>query len=719
MTNGRTPLTEGARILTDRGTAVVVEILSTGVRLRDALGHLEHVSWQGLPMARAIDEGQVAALTEPLRPLWDVLDDKAKGVALRRLEVVQEVITGYRDGHHELAREGEPRSPFGPGFGVSESRRCTAMAELLAYEGEFDRETQRRVRDGELQSAAISVNTVRKWVRDWKQGGLRALIDGRSTRQSKSWDLIDPRYRQVAQRVIDTLDGDKSTVSLNELDRRTRVELRSEGITDVVTPQRITQAFLSTLKRAKGATTRAQRSRSLQAVSGTRHYPALRPGQVVAIDATRADNLVYDALNGRAYSVEILTAIDVATRVVLALRVVPRSADGIDAGLMIYDVCRPFSLAVDGSAVGPWRWVGLPEQVDMSQVAVRAGSRVLAPDFTTLQGQHEIPSVMPDAIRCDRGAIFISEHFRAVLHDLGVDLLLSRGSKPTDNPHVERWHETLQRAVQQIPGYKGRNTSERGRLVGQEPLLTAQELQQHLRAFIALDYHRSWHTGLVLPGEPTARVSPLEMWDAMVEATGRIDVPQRSDLIYQFLPVRWATIGHTGVELSDIPYDSEVLDRYRRVERGRFRQQDCAAPFFVDPHDLSRIWFRDPETQRVEPIEWRGANRTGAPMTQVIVDAARRRIHERGGNNVLFRGSASRQILDELTELTKTPSNREWKAKWSAAARRVEQSRMDHDEARGAVSVSDRRRLRAVRDQTPEERSGTLRRAWPNLLTEE
>ncbi|WP_187292981.1 DDE-type integrase/transposase/recombinase, partial [Mycobacteroides abscessus] len=586
-----------------------MEILSTGVRLRDALGHLEHVSWQGLPMARAIDEGQVAALTEPLRPLWDVLDDKAKGVALRRLEVVQEVITGYRDGHHELAREGEPRSPFGPGFGVSESRRCTAMAELLAYEGEFDRETQRRVRDGELQSAAISVNTVRKWVRDWKQGGLRALIDGRSTRQSKSWDLIDPRYRQVAQRVIDTLDGDKSTVSLNELDRRTRVALRSEGITDVVTPQRITQAFLSTLKRTKGTTTRAQRSSSLQAVSGTRHYPALRPGQVVAIDATRADNLVYDALNGRAYSVEILTAIDVATRVVLALRVVPRSADGIDAGLMIYDVCRPFSLAVDGSAVGPWRWVGLPEQVDMSQVAVRAGSRVLAPDFTTLQGQHEIPSVMPDAIRCDRGAIFISEHFRAVLHDLGVDLLLSRGRKPTDNPHVERWHETLQRAVQQIPGYKGRNTSERGRLVGQEPLLTAQELQQHLRAFIALDYHRSWHTGLVLPGEPSARVSPLEMWDAMVEATGRIDVPQRSDLIYQFLPVRWATIGHAGVELSDIPYDSEVLDRYRRVERGRFRQQDCAAPFFVDPHDLSRIWFRDPETQRVEPIEWRGANR--------------------------------------------------------------------------------------------------------------
>ena len=51
-----------------------------------------------------------------------------------------------------------------------------------------------------------------------------------------------------------------------------------------------------------------------------------------------------------------------------------------------------------------------------------------------------------------------------------------------------------------IPGYKGRNTSERGRLVSKEPLMTAQELQDHLRRFVALDYHRDWHTGMILDG---------------------------------------------------------------------------------------------------------------------------------------------------------------------------------------------------------------------------
>ncbi|WP_342752213.1 hypothetical protein [Mycolicibacterium hodleri] len=612
-----------------------------------------------------------------------------------------------------MARPGEPRHPFGPGFGWSESRRCLAMAELLSYQGQFDPDLQRRLRDGEIASATVNSSTIRNWVRAWKTTGLSGLIDGRRARSSRSWDLIDERYRAVATEVVDSLDGDRSTVSLQELDRRILVHLQHDGVHDLQMPQRITQEFLSTLKADKGATTRAQRSRKLQKVSGNKHYPAIRPGQIVAIDATRADNLVYDALSGQPWSVEILTAIDVATRVVLALRVVPKSANGLEAGLLLYDVCRPFSLAVHGTSLSGWRWVGLPEQLDISDIAVQAGRRTVAPDFSTLQGEHRVPSVAPDAIHCDHGSIFVSDHFYALLRDLGIDLLLSRGKKPTDNPHVERWHETIQRGLQQIPGYKGRNVSERGRLVSEEPLLTAAQLQEHLRRFIALDYHRTWHTGLILPGEPTARLSPLEMWDVLVEVTGRIDVPQQPDLIYQFLPIRWGTISHAGVEFADMTYDSPMLDPYRTVPTGYFRAADRAAPFHVDPHDLSRIWFRDPHTHRVEPIEWRGANRTQAPLTHTIVDLARQRIRRRGGNTVLKRGSATRQILAELTELTATPGSPYVTSKLKAAARRVEQSRIDHAEAQYAQDSSPTEP--AV---VPAVSAASLSQAWPNLLEE-
>lgn len=84
---------------------------------------------------------------------------------------------------------------------------------------------------------------------------------------------------------------------------------------------------------------------------------------------------MFDPLSGRAYSAEIPTAIEVATRVVRAIRVVPQSANGIEAGLLIYDVCRPFSPAVEGASISDWRWVGLPEQLDFSQVTIRTYRR--------------------------------------------------------------------------------------------------------------------------------------------------------------------------------------------------------------------------------------------------------------------------------------------------------------------------------------------------------
>jgi transposase InsO family protein len=718
MSEGRTHIREGTRVLADNGTGVVASVGSTGYVIRDAFGTLESVGWPDESAVREIAEGEVAPLAESLRPLWDSLDDNAKRVALDRLEVVQEILTGYREGHRELARDGEPRYPFGPGFGVSESCRCEVMAGLLAEEHRHQRASQRRIQDGETRSGTTNPSTIRKWVRSWKDGGLRGLIDGRSLRARRSWERIDPRYRELAEQVLDTLDGDKSTVSIRELDRRIRVRLIDSGVRDPNVPERITGEYLSTLKKQRGATPRAQRSRSLRKTSGIQHFPAIRPGQVVAIDATRADNLVYSPLTGKPYSVEILTAIDVSTRVVLALRVTPRSADGIDAGLMVYDICRPFSAVVQGTAMTDWRWVGLPERLDLSHTRVRAGRQLLAPDFTTLQGQHRIPSVRPDAIHADQGAIFISRVFRATLRDLGIDLLLSRGAHPTDNPHVERWHETFQRALQQFPGYKGRNTSERGRLVSAEPLMTAHELQDFLRRFVALDYHRCWHTGLILPGEPAARLCPLEMWDAMIEVCGRIDVPQTPDLIYQFLPIRWLTISHQGVEWANLVYDSTALDDYRTVASGYFRAGDSAAPFHVDPHDVSRIWFRDPKTERVQPIAWRGAARTDAPMTARIVATACRRIRDRGGNAVLNRNSATRQILEELTELARVDKPDADCSQLIAATLRVEQARWDHNEAQEAIRMYPRK----PRDTSASAKMGdlsTVRTRWPDLLTEE
>lgn len=87
-----------------------------------------HVPWSELTEARSISEGRPAQVQESLRPVWDGLSEHTKRTALDHLEVVQEIVTGYRDGHQALARPGEPRSPFGEGFGLSETARCEARA---------------------------------------------------------------------------------------------------------------------------------------------------------------------------------------------------------------------------------------------------------------------------------------------------------------------------------------------------------------------------------------------------------------------------------------------------------------------------------------------------------------------------------------------------------------------------------------------------------------
>ena len=715
MNSGRTTLCVGAYVLTIRGANLVVKLDSSGIDLRDCLSNVKHREWNDLPDLQNIVDGYPVAFSRAFRPLWDSLDEDARRLALNKLEVVQELVTGYRDGHPELKRPGEPYPPFGPDFGVSETKRAQAMAAVLTQEALGDRTLQRRLRDGELVSLGTNESTVRNWVRNWRDKGLLGLIDGRHMRKGLSFDVVDARYRAIAEEQFATLDGDRSTIAIQEMHRRIQVELRNQGIFDYHAPQRTTQQYLSNLMRQRGDTTRSQRTKKLQDASGPTQFPGIRPGQVVAIDVTRADNLVFDTFNGKPLSVEIITAIDVATRVVLALRVVPMSANGFEAGLLVYDICRPFSMCVAGTDVSDWRWVGLPDQIDFSDAMDATWRQELSLDLTTLQGEHPIPSVMPDAIHCDNGAIFISDHFRAILHDLQIDLLLSRPAHPTDNPQVERWHETIQRGLQQIPGYKGRNVSERGRLVADEPILTAQELQLHLRKFIALDYHRHGNDGLIHPPAVAAKMCPLDSWDVMVEATGRIDVPQRHDLIYQFLPIKWGTIGPAGVEFSNLRYENpQVFDSLRYVEKGRFREKDRAAPFFYDPNDVSRIWFHDETTGRVEPIEWVGRSRVDAPMTDLILSELCKKIRRRGGNGVLKRGQTTQLIVKELGELTTAKSKPDWR-RTAAAARRVEQSRIDHAEAQKAQD-----RTTPVRSISPVTLpTSAIRREWDNLLEAE
>ena len=677
------PIQAGDSILTEHGPVEVIAPQSTGLLVR-APGGQETLITHAQVIPRRFQNGTIAGVMASLYPLWDQLDQAVRDDALFKLECVNEVNTGYRRGVASLALEGEPFYPFGPGWGVSLRARYQAMARLVSLEKRADRVLMRRVYDGEVQRPEIGLRTLQSWGESFEEHGLRGLIDGRALRKVQDFGVIDVRYRQAADEVFGQFDGEISAVNQQEIQRRIYALLRQRGQSDVQVPDRLESDFLRHYYRRLGKGTRAHRSRSLRKIATTSSAALHHPGYC-ASDVTRADNLVTDEYTGKPISVEICTIISVPTRVVVALRVFPRSVTSFELGLVLYDAMRPFSMVAADGAIDDWRWCGVPTGLEMSAPQC---PRHVKEDEGPL-GVHYIPAVTPVEMHTDHGSTYISDQFRTLLQQFGITLSLTRGGRPTDNPHIERFHETLQRAYQQLPGYKGRNVSERGSIVGvqaDEPLLTARQLEAYLRAFVAVDYHRRPHTGLIWPGTEEQALTPLEMFDAMLASTGRLHYPQHPDLIYQFLPIRWLTIRHAGIEYKNMAYDAEVLDEFRDCRAGAFRDKDAAAPFHYDPRDTTRLWFRHPETDRIHEIPWRGRHLLYAPMVEIVRDQALAQIRRRAGRRHSAKVSML-ELIDEIGQLATAPRDETWAHKLSAARMRWDQGQRDHDEVAHARAL--------------------------------
>ena len=218
---------------------------------------------------------------------------------------------------------------------------------------------------------------------------------------------------------------------------------------------------------------------------------------------------------------------------------------------------------------------------------------------------------------------------------------------------------------------------------------------------------------------PAVGMTPLEVFDALLAAVGRLHVLQRPDLLYDLLPQLWLTIRHDGVEYKDLTFDCAELDDFRSVPKGFFRDQDRAAPFFMDPRDLSRLWFRRPDTGAVVEVPWRRAFQLQAPMTDLVLKAATQAVKRRGGTNTTInKDSVQREILEAVNDIASidrpraNPDMVVWKPNKVAAAHlRESRSQFDHAEAAEAGARGTRRTSRGASSKGT--RAGASRSSSP------
>lgn len=118
-------------------------------------------------------------------------------------------------------------------------------------------------------------------------------------------------------------------------------------------------------------------------------------------------------------------------------------------------------------------------------------------------------------------------------------------------------------------------------------------------------------------------MSPLDMFEHGVHRAGHLRIPDRPDLAYEFLPVRWTSIQHYGVEINTLRYDGPVLLKYRN-RRSPFTGALAGRwPFAVDPDDVTRVYFQDPADRAWHTLLWEHAADLGRPLSAEALSYAR------------------------------------------------------------------------------------------------
>ncbi|MFJ4636372.1 hypothetical protein ACIP69_12125 [Streptomyces hygroscopicus] len=113
------------------------------------------------------------------------------------------------------------------------------------------------------------------------------------------------------------------------------------------------------------------------------------------------------------------------------------------------------------------------------------------------------------------------------------------------------------------------------------------------------------------------------MFEHGLARAGYIDVPRDRDLAFEFLPTKWRTIQHYGVEIGGRRYGGAGLPEpgTRSPYQGRVKN---GWPFQIDPDDVSRIYFRDPASRIWRALTWEHESSARMPLSEDALGFARK-----------------------------------------------------------------------------------------------
>jgi len=594
----------GTRLIYDGEGAEVVELQAAksgvNVTLRIGSGGRRVVR---IALRELLDEGRARFLGEsesrgePVDVAGVVLGDlsDAERAAVRtRAAHVREVLTGYRAGDAELAASGEPCAAYDPSRPLMQ-RYASKAAEL-----------------------GVTVRTVEQWVSAYKAFGEAGLASQRDIKARGMGARVDRRWNEMAAEVL-VEHTDQSRPSKSMVVKRTNARVAArfgDGVVEI--PSRA-NAFrvLSELER-KHPTFRLSTKRNRDiADRPTGVYGKLRPtrpGEYLLMDTTRLDVFAFDPITLRWLQAELTVAMDWYTRCITGLRVTPVSTKSVDVASVLYQTYRPRPAGNDWPAHAVWPEHGIPRCLLLDAGAIDG----------PLKGASG-PAIVPETIVVDHGKVYVSWHLTSVCARMGISIQPARLRTGRDKGPVERFFRTIREdLLQALPGYKGPDVHSRGADPESEAFFYLDELEAIIRRWIATDYHHRPHSSLRDPSVPGMAMSPAQMFEHGIARAGYIEAPHDAELGNEFLKTEWRIIQHYGIDLGGRRYNGAALNPYRNMTSPYTGKAKGRWPIHYDPDDITRAYFRDPDTRKWGVLVWEHAASIDLPFSEDALAFARK-----------------------------------------------------------------------------------------------
>lgn len=419
--------------------------------------------------------GMVFAAADPTRddaesPLLLELPEAEQAKYRRQQGDLLQVRTGSRSGTPDLDRAAGVLDPAYEPRTTSQEQRIKAKVAELNRTGE-----------------AISRSTFFRRIGDFQTNGIDGLIHAGRRLTTSYLSTLNPADVEVIRQVLKTT-GCAAKLSNNRLVSVVRGELdRSELGQNLSHYQ---------LKRAVGAASSGlglhhqAKGRHQHGIKPVRMYgtrPVSRPGEIIQIDATRSNIHVFDPDCGY-LPATILTAIDVCSRSVCALRVITGEATARDVGALFWDMMKPM-VARSGWPFELQQFHGRPSLVSI----VNNPSPELDDRYIGTK-----PSLYPATIVLDRGSLNNSAELISTATRCGIEIIFAPPGAGYAKGIIEALHNVWDDINSLLPGYKGANVANHPQGIESRALLTARDLQDAIWTCILHEVHNSPHQTLAV-----------------------------------------------------------------------------------------------------------------------------------------------------------------------------------------------------------------------------